>query len=180
MPKPTPIPVRRAIYQQWQQGRQVPEIAQALGVSPRTVRHLIQRFQERGEAGISTSYSTQGGRWTPERLRVREAAEHLRREHPGWGSTLIAIRLGKQHGLGDVPTPRTIRRWLAQSDLGPAPKSREPPSESSRAEQPHEVWQMDASEDIQLENGKRVSWLRIVDEHTGAVLATHVFSRGTL
>ena len=44
------------------------------------------------------------------------------------------------------------------------------------AKGPHAVWQLDASERIPLATGDRVSWLRGVDEFTGAVLGTRVFT----
>jgi len=111
---------------------------------------------------------------------LREAAEQLQREHPGWGSVVIRIKLLKQATGKMLPSARTFRRWFAQSGLSPAEKGERPASQSSRAEQPHEVWQMDASEEIALKDGSRVSWLRIMDEFTGAVLMTRVFSRGPI
>jgi hypothetical protein len=39
---------------------------------------------------------------------------------------------------------------------------------------------MDASEQVRLGNGQRVSWLRLADEHTGAVLGTAVFPPGPM
>jgi hypothetical protein len=44
-----------------------------------------------------------------------------------------------------------------------------------RAAVPHAVWQIDASEYIALATGQRVSWLRVIDECSGAVLQTVVF-----
>ena len=182
MPRPTPIPVRQVIYERWQQGSSASEIARSIGYSERTVRNLIQRFRERGEAGIATAYARRGRQLTPPRRETREAAEHLRREHPTWGSTVIQIKLAKgmAGNKNDVPTARTIRRWLAQSGLAPAPQGKRSRTESSRASQPHETWQMDASEEIRLADGSKVSWLRIVDEYTGAVLITRVFSLSPL
>ncbi len=84
MPQPTPIPVRQAIYKQWQQDRSASEVAQSLNVAERTVRHLPQRFQEQGE--------------------------HLRREHATWGSTMIQINLRKSQESDALPVPRTISR----------------------------------------------------------------------
>jgi len=63
MPSPTPIPVREAIYQRWQQGQASSEIAEALNLAVRTVRHLIQRFREKGSEAISTSYHHAGDGW---------------------------------------------------------------------------------------------------------------------
>ena len=49
---------------------------------------------------------------------------------------------------------------------------------SPRADQPHQVWQMDATEQIPLRSGQRVSWLRLVDEASGAALFSQVFAQG--
>ena len=47
------------------------------------------------------------------------------------------------------------------------------------AERPHDVWQMDAVEKTSLATGQRISWLRLVDEWTGAVLDTKVFAQSS-
>jgi transposase len=175
MPRPVSIPVRRAMYQQWKQGGRAPQIALRCGVAVRTVRHLLQRFAQHGEAGIAAAYRA-GRRPTPPlHERIRQAAIELRREHPTWGAPLIGVMLRGQHAADEIPSARTLQRWFAAAGLAPAPRGRRPATESSRACQPHEVWQIDASESIALGTGRRVSWLRVVDEHTGAVLATRVF-----
>src|SRR5262249_32653846 len=74
-----------------------------------------------------------------------------------------------------APCDRPLHRWLQQAALGPAPAGRRPASVTPRATRPHEVWQVDAAERIPLQSGQRVSWLRIIDECSGAVLWTRVF-----
>ena len=71
-----------------------------------------------------------------------------------------------------------MQRWFHQAGLGPAPKGRRPALNPPRARQPHDVWQVDAKERILLQSGQRVSWLRIVDECSGAVLWTVVCPPG--
>jgi transposase InsO family protein len=74
-----------------------------------------------------------------------------------------------------LPAARTLQRWFKKDAIPKAPPGHRPPASEDRAQQPHEVWQMDASEEIALRTGRRVSWLRVVDERTGAVLETIVF-----
>lgn len=74
-----------------------------------------------------------------------------------------------------MPAERTLNRWFRRAGLGPAPKGRRPASEARRAAAPHDVWQVDAAEEIALADGTRVSWVRVADEFTGAVLHTAVF-----
>jgi hypothetical protein len=45
-----------------------------------------------------------------------------------------------------------------------------------RANEPHEVWQMDAVEGLKLLNDSGACWLRITDERSGAILLTEVFA----
>jgi len=61
-----------------------------------------------------------------------------------------------------------------------APAGRRPSDNGYRAHRPHEVWQMDAAERIRLGSGQRVSWLRLLDECSGAVLQTTIFPPGVL
>src|SRR5437879_2680693 len=48
MPRPIPVPVRQAIWQRFRDGQDCSTIAVALGLAPRTVRALIQRFRQEG------------------------------------------------------------------------------------------------------------------------------------
>ena len=181
MPRPTPIPVREKIFAQWRDGVPSGEIAQLHGLPKRTVDHLISRFRERGEDGIATTYCRQGRSMPEDRREVCQAALALREEHPAWGSELIRLMLLDRFGEENVPTARSLRRWFSQHQLSPAPPGSKPRTAApSRAIRPHQTWQLDAAEDIELGNGERVSWVRIVDEHTGGVLKTRVFSRGTV
>ena len=81
----------------------------------------------------------------------------LRRQHPSWGAGLIRVFLMREHGPSDVPTERTLQRWLCRAGLGPAPKGRRPKTTAPRATRPHEVWQMDAKERVRLRGGEQVS-----------------------
>jgi hypothetical protein len=44
MPLPLPVPVRQAVWRRSQDGQDGPNIAAALGLAPRTVRHLLRRL----------------------------------------------------------------------------------------------------------------------------------------
>src|SRR5690606_6327336 len=75
-----------------------------------------------------------------------------------------------------LPSERTLARWLCESNVAPAPAGRPAKGNYVRASSPHHVWQVDAGEQKRLASGKPVSWLRFVDECSGAVLKTFVFS----
>lgn len=176
MARPLPLPVRQSVFHRWQAGDSVAAIASDLHLAPRTVQRLARRFRQRGQRAVYPDYRPRRPRrqtWAA----ARRAALALRREHPHWGAPLIRVLLRHRFADADLPCPRTLQRWLRHAGLGPAPKGRRPVLASyHRADHPHAVWQMDAAEQLPLASGQRVSWLRLVDEHTGAVLQTTVFA----
>jgi len=171
MPAPVPLPVRRTLVRLSRQGRSAPDIARRLQLSERTVRHLVQRFRERGDDDLRPSYST-----TPVNAfaaAVRREFVALRTEHPTWGAEFLRQRWLAAHPGEPAPAARTIRRW---TQAARPPKSVRPrASAPGRAQQVHEVWQVDAAEQMTLADGSGASWLRVADETSGAVLGTAVF-----
>lgn len=152
------------------------DVAKEFGLSLRSVERLYKRFLDRGEDGISPGYARCGqhqSQRTPEH--IVQKAQELREQHPTWGAELIRVFLEADQPL---PTARTLQRWFRKTALPKAPPGRRPETNPLRAKRPHQVWQMDAKEWILLQSGQRVSWLRVVDEFTGAVLGSFVFEEG--
>jgi hypothetical protein len=109
---------------------------------------------------------------------VYDQALELRRCHPTWGAGLIRVVLHERWPQRALPSTRTLRRWFSPAGLGPAPRGRKPMQHRPRATRAHAVWQMDAAEQLRLQTGEQVSWLRLTDECSGAVLGTKVFAVG--
>lgn len=175
MPRPTPMPLRQAILRRWHKGQSVSTIAHTIGVVPRTVRHLVRRFRHQGDAAVAASYHHAE---TPEPKGsgdLFQIAMQLRQQHPTWGAGLIRVILRRDGASSSPPSERTLQRWFRHYGVAPAPLGRRPARSDQRAQVPHEIWQMDAKEQVRLASGDRVSWLRIVDECSGAVLWTAVF-----
>lgn len=177
MPRAIPFPVRQAIWQRSRDGQDVATIAAAFGLPSRTIRHLVSRFQRGGLDTLAAAYDACGLATPKPAAALVQAVLQIRREHPTWGAGLIRVMLHRQRldSATPLPTPRTLQRWLARAGLAPAAVGRRPKGESRRATRPHEVWQMDAAEQVPLQSGIRICWLRLVDECSGAVLWTKVF-----
>ena len=175
MPAPVPFAIRQAIARRHQRGETPAAIARALGRPVRTVQHLVARGRRQGAAALVPAYP-RGERPRPRAAaRARDQAVGLRRDHPTWGAGLIRLFLQLPPGRRP-PAERTLQRWFRRDGLGPAPKGRRPAAApAARAGRPHDVWQVDAKEQVRLRSGQRVSWLRVVDECSGAVLWTRVF-----
>lgn len=78
----------------------------------------------------------------------------------------------------EIPSDRTLQRWLRRNGLAPAPPGRRRAESRHRAERPHAVWQVDAADQKRLATGEMISWLRVVDECSGAALHSRVFPQG--
>src|ERR1039458_5864496 len=174
MPRPIPIPIRQAMFRLWQQGQGSRDIAAALGLAHSTVRRLLGRFRRQGSEGIAPDYRRPPVVETSS-SDVEQAALRLRRDHPTWGAGLIRVHLLQGMPGQPVPAERTLQRWFERADLSPAPAGRRPRVDLGRATVPHETWQMDAKEHIRIQTRDEVSWLRLTDECSGAVLWTAVF-----
>jgi transposase len=163
--------VRRAIYRRWRKHEAVTSIAQDLGLAERTVRCLVQRFAQRGEPGLLPDYTGCGTKSIPSS--VHQQVLQMRLQHPTWGAGLIRVLL--QRDCDACPSERTLQRWFRRAAAAPALPRRRPASADQRARRPHEVWQMDAADQMLLASGQGASWLRLVDECSGAVLQTTIF-----
>jgi hypothetical protein len=174
MPAPIPLPVRQVIFKRWRKGESVAILAVEVKLSVRTVQQLIFSFDARGQSGVEPDYAHCATNKLPTDGDPFQKAIQMRQQHPGWGSGLIRVFLQEQ-GEKACPSERTLQRWFRRSLLSPAPAGRRPASDAHRACHPHDVWQMDAVDQLPLATGQQVSWLRLVDECSGVVLQTTIF-----
>jgi hypothetical protein len=181
MPPPIPMPVRQVIVQRTAQGQSAGFIARCLGLVPRSVRRLVQRLRVRGPNALATSYPSRPYPHPPQFHILVDEALQLRRAHPTWGAGLVRVLLHRHYPKAPLPAERTLQRWFQRAGLIPAPSGRRSGLSSyRRAQRPHDVWQMDAADQVALQNGTQVCWLRIADECSGAVLQTTVFPPSVL
>jgi DNA-binding transcriptional ArsR family regulator len=183
MPRATEFSLRLVVDRMHRSGATASDIAHQLNLADSTVRGLIKRAREAGRVSareaLQPRYDACGARPLAA-PRMLEATLALRRQHPRWGAVRIRLELGELYPGSELPTARTMQRWLLEHGLAPAPPGRRRASAWQRAQQPHEIWEVDAADQKKLADGRLISWLRVVDECTGAVLQTRVFSPGIL
>src|SRR5881396_2184339 len=87
----------QVVLRRWQHGQSVQEIATALGVAARTVRHLIRRFGQgtTDRDAVSPAYGRCGWRRPWRNQLLWQNALEMRRQHPAWGAGLIRVLLEK-------------------------------------------------------------------------------------
>lgn len=149
-------------------------ISKELCVSYSAVKQLCGAYDQLGLAGIATHYERCG-------VLVRESANQsiydtalgLRREHAGWGSDRIRVALVAQYGA-EVPNVRTLQRWYRQERYSePKMRHNEPHIGQSRAV--HNIWQVDAKEQLILQDHQVACYLTFTDEYSGIWLGSVVF-----
>src|SRR5947208_2957559 len=133
---------------------------------------ILKRCREQGEAGLIPGYRGPEPPAHAHPEAVRQAVLGLRRDHPTWGAELILVMLAETQPQLIGPGPQAIRRWIRAAELARAPAGRRTGAHSTRAREPLQTWQIDASEHIPLADKTEVCWLRILDEATGAVSRT--------
>lgn len=170
------VPQRQVIFQRTGLGHQADDVADDLGLNPKTVRTLMARFAKAGAAGITPGYARCGLNQA-RRSDVDLIGEviMMRCQHTTWGAGIIRVVLAERHPDRTLPSERAILRAFAKVGLNPAPAGRRRGGPGRRAERPHDTWQIDAADQMKLVDTARASWLRIVDECSGAVLETAVF-----
>lgn len=179
MPTAIPAPIRHRIWHSARAGQKPVAIAQALRISVRTVRHLLRNLEEHGRGALENQYGQCGRPATSQPPPLTQEALDLRAAHPSWGAGLIRVYLRRRHPAETLPSTRTLQRWFRRTCLPEAPAGRRPAAQAERARFPHEVWQIDAADQVRMRTGQ-CCWLRCVDECSGAFLRTIVFPPGVL
>jgi transposase len=174
MPQALAVELRQTIVERHLAGASLPAIARERGLSAWTVRTVWRRYRDRGEAGLRPDYAACGRPGPRHAPALYEAVLALRRAHPGWGAGLIRTEVAARFPARCLPHEATMRRWLREAELSRPPSPPRPP-DPPRSRQPHARWQLDATEQIALADGSRVSWLAASDEASGAMLGAVVF-----
>lgn len=174
MGKAIPTSKRLKIVEAVASGHSIRRVAKDLKVSYGTAAEAVHRYRKHGPAGLIPHYENNG---RPPRGRdclVFRAALCLRRRHRDWGAAMIRSVLVRRFGeLPGMASSRTMQRWFAAAGLGEQGGVR-PNGNKQWAHEPHDVWQVDAKENVHTEMGK-VCWLTVVDERSGALLGAPPF-----
>lgn len=182
MGQATTLLLRERIVEMRNQGDTLSSISQQLSIPYSTVKHLCRRFRDRGSAGLVPNYANCG----PQNLRYdvthREQLLYNRVIHPAWGAPRIRVELQRTvpsymegaDSMTKLPSVRTLQRWLRKSEAyRPRRQGAEPTI--GRATPPHNIWEVDAKENLILGDGSPACYLTIADEKSGAWLEARVF-----
>ena len=147
----------------------VQDLCARFGVSRKTAYKWLNRFRQRGLAGLRDQ--SRRPRRSPTRLAARwvQLIERKRRARSHWGAKKIHQRLRREYPRRHLPCVRTIQRWLGRAGwVGPRPKGarrgpgvRHPGLRVAR--RPNQVWTVDFKGWFRTEDGVRQEPLTVRD-----------------
>jgi hypothetical protein len=178
MPAATPLGIRQEIVNRRQAGETYAAIGRELKVPYVTVRQVYGHYKKSGQ--LAPHYDRCRHTSVRSDPAVYEQAIQMKREHPSWGAGLIWVELAEHFAEADLPSLRTLQRWFRQAQVQIARREKRVSGAVYRGQQRHEVWAIDAKEQLRLADGSDASWLSITDEASGAILSAAFFPDQTL
>jgi transposase len=178
--------VREKILSHRKEGYSMLEISEKMSVSYNSVRTLCQRYasSDQSESGIKAAvlphYAQCGPQEKAYSAEIIEAALALKRLHPRWGAPRLRLALESEMGSKEseggqnIPSIRSLERWYRENNLVKPKRQTGEPS-IGRARAVHNIWEVDAKEQLELLDGQAACYLTMVDEKSGAWLASPVF-----
>jgi hypothetical protein len=173
MPAALALSIRREIVDRRQSGESLAGIARALQLGYTTVRRVWRQFQTEGQ--VLPHYERCRQTSIRKGAALYERAVQLKQAHPGWGAGLIRLELAAADAAYSLPSERTLQRWFRRAGVAARSVDRRAHPPVQRGKQAHDVWAIDAKEQIRLADGSYCSWLTITDEGSGAILAAELF-----
>lgn len=171
---PLPVPIRQQIVAAHAKGKKLIDIADEQKLSYSTVRNIWKRYKQSGVEGLIAHYHRCGPQGTKSDAIIYRASLWLKRCHRDWGAAMIRIVLQERYAERLIPSERTMQRWFKSAGLH-RQKSKLPVVEQRWARHIHDVWQVDAKEQLIIGTNQKSCYLTIVDEKSGCLLDARVF-----
>ncbi len=179
MPAPLPNEIRRQIVDRRNAGEQLTVISASLDLSYDTVRRIWRHWRKHGK--LSPNYEKARQRGTRQYGAVYDEAIEMKRAHPKWGAQLIRLELQQRNPEAALPAVRTLQTWFQQAGVNRSSKVKSNRRQHvKRGKAVHEVWAVDAKEQMSLSDGSDVCWLTVTDEASGTILGCETFSPALL
>ena len=158
----------------------VTDVARRYGVGRQTVHAWLRRYAAEGLPGLADRSSRPNS--CPHQMSpaVEARVVEMRRQHPGWGPRTILSRLARA-GVSPLPSRSGIYRALVRHQLIDPKRRRRRPSDYKRWERSRamELWQMDITLGVRLQDGSRPSIVTGIDDHSRFCVSAQVVARAT-
>ena len=158
----------------------VTDVARRYGVGRQTVHAWLRRYAAEGLPGLADRSSRPSN--CPHQMppAVEARVVEMRRQHRGWGPRTILSRLARA-GVSPLPSRSGIYRALVRHQLIDPKRRRRRPSDYKRWERSRamELWQMDITLGVRLQDGSRPSIVTGIDDHSRFCVSAKVVARAT-
>jgi len=167
----TTLQQRLEIWDRAQQGEPDSQIAEAMQLSPMTVRKWRRCAQRHGRSGLASRRGRPAtGALSQASPELRQTIREWRTAHPGWGPDTLRVECQKDPRFQDeaIPSRSRVAAFLKAENLVRPyerhPDLKQPPVPQSLA--PHLEWEMDAQGVRQVTGVGKVSIINIGDPYS--------------
>lgn len=173
------IELRQRIIDLHNSGKSLKSISIEEKIPYSSVKRIWQSYKKQGKIGIALQYHNCGPQGV-KHYRAYRLGVWLKRLHPTWGAPFIRLQLTERYKDEYFPSVRTFQKWFRRAGLSKissidlSAKSKL----NSEVKSPHDCWQIDAKENIELLDGTRACYLTTIDVKSGGILAAPIFFKG--
>jgi putative transposase len=168
------------IEQYWEEEFSVSELAWEYGVSRKTVHKWINRFKQKGAAGLEELSRAPHHQPNAISVELERRIVEWKARKPLWGAPKIHSKL---LGLPDCPSEKTVSNVLARLGLTRKPRRRGAAVPSAgplvHCTQSNQVWCVDFKGYFRTGDGRRCDPLTISDGHSRYLLRCQALGAGT-
>lgn len=176
MPSTISMAIRQSIVERYKKGEKISTLSRYYKVSRVSIYSFINREQSEGLKGLCPKYDNCGKVRPSSTQFIFRAVRCMRAWHPSWGAEKIRAEMLQMRPQLDLPHYRTFTRWFHwNNQIQVRLKSSLPRPQARQAKHLHEIWQIDAKEEISIADGSKNCWLNIADEFSGMVIDPPVF-----
>jgi transposase InsO family protein len=169
-----------AVMEVLRDGLGVSEVARRYGVSRQSLHAWLRRYEEGGLSGLADR--SHRPKTCPHQIAAEVEARicEMRRKNSEWGPRRIHYELGKE-GWEPCPSRASIYRALLRNRLIEADRRRRRKRVFQRFERarPMELWQLDVTGGVKLDDGRELKVVTGVDDHSRFCVLALVVERAT-
>lgn len=167
------LDIREAIVVDKNNGKTLLQISEERSISYSTIKRIWSLYQKGGKQNLVLKYSNCGLK-QPKYYKMYRRSTWLKRKHPNWGAPYIATILSERYPKATLPSNRTMQKWFRKKGLT-KPRTIRKESPVEKVAQVHDCWQIDAKENLVLQDETKACYLSIVDVKSGGFLDAPVF-----
>lgn len=171
------IHIREKIIAERKLGKTLVAITEENHLSYKTVKRIWSSYKKNGIEGIKPKYSNCGPK-KPKFDRIYRISIFLKKKYEEWGAPYILCVLSRRFPNEKMPGVSAMQKWFRKHGLNkPRTAQPKPTKEEEQVHKVHDCWQIDAKENILLEEEKGC-YLTTTDVKSGSALGAPFFPKG--